>query len=173
MEPIVSSWQAPSVPIGYRSFSDVEIDDIRRGFAVRMHELCDALKIPRGHGRNAALGRMFGFTPNAARKWLLGLSYPEMAHAVQMCDRAGINLLWLLQGTPPKRGNRIDAHALELAEGLRALPAENRQAVLEFMRYEFGRADGWFTNEALQRYLDTIDTLRRQSADTRPPPPST
>ncbi len=116
---------------------------------------------------------MFGVTPKGARKWLLGLAYPEMPLAVLMCNKARLNVLWLLQGTPPKHGERVNAEALALAEGLQSLPLENRQAVLEFMRYEFGRADGWFTNEALQRYLDTIDTLRRQSADTRPPPPTT
>jgi transcriptional regulator with XRE-family HTH domain len=151
----------------------VDTDDDREAFARRMHELCDELGIPRGHGRNAALGRKVGKTPNAARKWLLGLGYPELSHAVALCKEAQVNVNWLLQGAGPKKGERTDADTLRLAEGLERLPLENKQAVLEYLRYEFERADGWFTHEALARYIDSIDEIKRRAANTRGRPLTT
>lgn len=147
----------------------VDTLEVREAFARRMHELCDELGIPRGHGRNAALGRKVGKTPNAARKWLLGLGYPEMALAVTLCNEAGVNVVWLLQGVGPKRGERSDPVAMQVAEGIESLPNENRQHVLEYLRYEFDRADGWFTSDALARYIDSIEELQRRAAKTRKP----
>lgn len=135
-----------------------------------MHELCDELGIAPGHGRQTALGKLFGVTPKAARKWLLGISYPEMPLAVAMCERAGVNVLWLLQGSGPKKGDKVDRPTMMLAEGLQSLPNDQRLVVLEFLRFQFEKADGWFTNEALARYTDSIDTLRRRDSDMRSGP---
>lgn len=142
-------------------------EEVRQAFAARVHELCDELGIPQGHGRQTLLGKRFGVTPKAARKWLNGIAYPEMATAVRMCEEAGLNVLWLLQGTGPKRAQREEASLVTLAEGLQRLPELQRSAVLEFLRYQFVQADGWFTNEALQRYTDSIDALQRQTANSR------
>lgn len=144
----------------------MEVPAIRAAFAARVHELCDELGIPNGHGRQTALGKMFGVTSKAARKWLLGISYPEMPLAVAMCDRAGVNLLWFLQGTPPKRGDRVNPAVAQLADGLERLPFEHRQAVLDHMRYQFERANGWFTEEALARYMHSIDELQQQASNS-------
>lgn len=162
MEPIVSNLQAPIVMIGSRNLWRMDITAVRASFAARMHELCDALEIPRGHGRNAALGRICEVTPNAARKWLLGLSYPEMPLAVAMCNKAGVNVVWLLQGTPPKKGEQVDPQALHLAEALEGLPVENRNAVLDYMRFQIGSTGNWFASEALRSYMTDIEALRRQ-----------
>jgi hypothetical protein len=148
-------------------------DDVRAQFAMRVHELCDELGIPAGHGRQTILGKRFGVTPKAARKWLMGLAFPEMATAVRMCAEAQVNVNWLLQGVGPKKGERTDADTLRLAEGLERLPLENKQAVLEYLRYEFERADGWFTNETLARYIDSIDEIKRRAANTRGRPLTT
>jgi transcriptional regulator with XRE-family HTH domain len=144
--------------------------EIRRRFAERVHELCDALQIPSGHGRQAALGRRFNVTPKAARKWLQGSSFPELGTAIAMCDAAGINLNWFLQGVGPKTGEKIDRDALRLAEGLHNLPTEQRTVALEFLRFQFQQADGWFTNEALAQYMDSIDTMRRSNGNVRGTP---
>lgn len=145
-------------------------EDVRASFASRVHELCDELKIAPGHGRQTALGKMFGVTPKAARKWLLGISYPEMALAVTMCNAAGVNVLWLLQGSGPKKGDKVDRPSMLLAEGLQGLPADKRLAVLDYIRFQFGQADGWFTHEAMARYMDSVDTLRQRDANSRGAP---
>lgn len=140
----------------------MEVIEIRAAFAARMHEVCDELDIAPGHGRQTALGKMFNVTPKAARKWLMGLSYPEMATAVAIALKAGVNVLWLLQGSPPKKGTRVDPQALHLAEALASLPVENRNAVLDYMRFQIGSTGQWFASEALRSYMADIDALRRQ-----------
>lgn len=147
----------------------MEISTIRADFANRMHELCDALKIPEGHGRQAALGRRFGVTAKAARKWLLGLSYPEMEKAVEMCEAAHVNVLWLLQGTPPKRGERIDPNMLGLAEAIAGLPQAEREAVLQFARFKVQETAGWYRPDAQRSYLRAIDALRQVTEVPTPP----
>ena len=139
-----------------------DLSDVRAGFAERMNTLCDELGVVRGHGRNASLGRMFDVTPNAARKWLLGLAYPEMPLAVSMCDKARINLIWLLQGTPPMRGERIPESTLGLVNAIEELPTEQRNAVLEYARFQLQRTPDWFSPQALRRHLAAIDTVHAQ-----------
>lgn len=151
---------------GSFSLGLMDIPEIRAAFAARMHEVCDILEIPRGHGRNAALGRICSVTANAARKWLLGLSYPEMPMAVGLCQKAEVNVLWLLQGTPPKKGEHVDPKALHLAEALEGLPVDNRNAVLDYMRFQIGNTGSWFASEALRTYMADIEALRRQPAPT-------
>lgn len=128
-----------------------------------MHELCDALGIPDGHGRQAALGRRFNVTPKAARKWLMGIGYPEMPKAVEMCEAAQVNVVWLLQGTPPKRGQHVDGNLLGLAEAIAGLPQAEREAVLQFARFKVQETAGWYRPELLQGYLRNIDSLRQHT----------
>lgn len=142
----------------------MDVIEIRAAFATRMHEVCVELGIPPGHGRQTALGKMFGVTAKAARKWLMGLSYPEMATAIAISLKAGVNVLWLLQGTPPKKGEHVDPKALHLAEALEGLPVENRNAVLDYMRFQIGNTGSWFASEALRTYMADIEALRRQPA---------
>lgn len=170
MEPKVSYLQAPKVRIGSVTLGSMEEQQIRAAFAERMHELCDALEIPRGHGRNTALGQRFKVTPNAARKWLLGLSYPEMAKAVEMCEAAHLNVLWLLQGSPPKRGEHVDANLLGLAEAVAGLPQAEREAVLQFARFKVQETAGWYRPDTLRGYLRAIDSLRSTTESPTPMP---
>lgn len=142
------------------------VTEIRAEFATRMNELCDELDITPGHGRQAALGRRFNVTSKAARKWLLGLSYPEMAKAVEMCAAARVNVLWLLQGTPPKSGTQIDPNLLDLAEAIAGMPDAGRNAVLEFARFKVQETGSWYRPEALRNYLRAIDSLRARAAAT-------
>jgi transcriptional regulator with XRE-family HTH domain len=125
-----------------------------------MEEVCDLLGIPEGHGRQAELGRAFGVTPKAARKWLQGEGYPEMAKAVEICSRVDVNLTWLLQGVGPQRGHAIDGDQLRIVEALQALPREQRTAVFEFIRFTLDRTPGWFAEEQRGRYMAALDALR-------------
>lgn len=129
-------------------------------FAARMNEICDDLGIPAEHGRQAALGRRFGVTPKAARKWLMGDGYPELELAIAIAEAAGVNINWLLQGAGPKRGDRIETKALVLNEAIEALPDEGRQQVLNFMGFTFQQADGIFTGERLARYMKMLDAFK-------------
>lgn len=138
----------------------MDTDSVREAFAARMHELCDDLGIARGHGRYAALARVAKVTTNGARKWLLGQAYPEMPLAVAMCQAAGVNVLWLLQGSGPKHGDQIDPKLLHVAQALESMPKQQRDAVLDFMKYQVTQTGQWFAAEALRHFVEDIDALR-------------
>lgn len=133
-------------------------------FAQRLSEVCVELGIPPGHGQQAALGRMFGVTPKAARKWLVGEGYPEMEMALRICERAGVNINWLLQGVGPKRGDKVDTKALVLSEAIEALPPEERQQALNFLGYTLEHSHSQvFTGERLARYMRMLDSFKSAS----------
>jgi transcriptional regulator with XRE-family HTH domain len=148
-----------------------EVRAIRAAFALRMNELADDIGVPR-RGRQTALGKTFGVTPKAARKWLTGEGLPELGTAVAIANRAGVNVVWLLQGVGPKRGQAVDGEKIALTEGIDELPQEDRQQVLDFIGFKFSRADGWFVGEKLARYMKLLDNLSRKpprSTDDSPP----
>lgn len=134
--------------------------DILSAFSERVHKMCDELGIPEGHGRQTQLGKMFGVSAKAARKWLTGIGYCELPLAVAMCNKAKINVLWLLQGTPPMRGDHIPEDTLGLVYALEDLPAEQRNLVLEYARFQLQAVPDWFSPETLRRHLATIDKIR-------------
>lgn len=130
-------------------------------FAKRMDEVCNDLNLPQGRGRQTALGKRFNVTAKAARKWLTGEGYPELVLAVAIANDAKVHLTWLLQGVGPKRPASAQGVADVLQEGIEALPKDDRKAVLDFLRYKFERADGWFAKEQLGRYLTSLDKLAK------------
>lgn len=140
-------------------------DAIRAAFANRMEIVCDELGITRGHGRQTALGDRFHVTAKAARKWLLGMSYPEMPTALAICQAAKVNVNWLLQGVPPMRGDRVDPRTYALANAVESLPDDKRRAVLDHLRYQFERSEGWFAAEEIKRYLHQLDALDQRPSD--------
>jgi transcriptional regulator with XRE-family HTH domain len=63
----------------------------------------------------------------------------------------------------------------ELQEGIQALPEEQAQEVLDFIRYKFERAEGVIASEKAARYVKMIDGMikdmqRRKAASVLPPP---
>lgn len=126
-----------------------------------MHEICTALGIPPGRGRQAALGRMFGVTSKAARKWLVGTGLPELGQALAIAERAGVNVNWMLQGIGPKRSDVIDTKALVVAEALETLPGTARDAVLRFMEFTLKENADGLIGEQLTRYLRALNSFRQ------------
>jgi hypothetical protein len=135
------------------------IDDrqILQDFASRMHEICDDMKVSGGHGRQAALGRVFEVTPKTARKWLMGIGYPEMVRAVQIANWADVNLTWLLQGVGPKRGTKVNTKALVIDEAVRSLPRELGIDLIDNLRAKLERAGKLQAHEPSKRYITMLD----------------
>lgn len=133
--------------------------DYKQQFAARLSEVCDAKGIASGRGRQSALAMQFGVSPNAARKWLLGLGLPELDLAVKIANWGDVNVNWLLQGVGPIRGEKMEPAAEIVSEGITQLPVEDRQQVFDFLRYKFDKADGWFTSEKLASYMQMLDRL--------------
>ena len=111
-----------------------------------------------------ALAKRFGVTPGAARKWLLGIGMPELDMAVQIAQAAHVNVLWLLQGAGPKRGEAFDTEPGELLDAVQQLPDDDGQQVFDFIRYKIERADGWFASEKLAHYMVMLDRFAAKKA---------
>jgi hypothetical protein len=149
----------------------IEHETSRAKFAARMAEVCADLGIEPGHGQQAALGRLFGVTPKAARKWLMGEGFPEMAMALRICEKADVNVNWLLQGVGPKRGDKVAVRAMVLDEVITELPDTSRQSVLDFVGYTLEKSDGVFVGERLVRYMKMLDSFKKAPRKHPPPPP--
>lgn len=140
-------------------------------FAKRMNELCDDLGITPGRGRQTELAKVVRLNPNAVRKWLHGDGYPNIDVAVALCDRAGINVNWLLQGTLPKRiASKTDTKALILDEALHTLPPNDAQQVFDFIGYKLERSEAPIVGERLSRYMKMLDAFKEDMQSTKRPP---
>ncbi|MCX8003685.1 MAG: hypothetical protein N2688_01825 [Burkholderiaceae bacterium] len=140
----------------------VEVTEQRDAFARRMHEVCDALGIPPGRGRQTALGKRFGVTPKAARKWLEGLGYPDLDLALRIAHEARVSALWLLQGEGPKYlAETRNQLAERVGDIVDSLPPQERQQALDFIRYKVERSGKWYSAEQLGRYMSFLDRLAR------------
>ncbi|MGL4526325.1 MAG: hypothetical protein ACRCUC_05050 [Aestuariivirga sp.] len=107
------------------------------------------------------MARIFGVTPNAARKWLLGEGYPEMEVAVKIATWADVTIEWLLTGRGSKRSSAIATKTLVLGEAVEALPVEERQQVLDFLGYKIERAGAVFTRAKFARYMTMLDQFAK------------
>lgn len=140
-------------------------------FAARMNELCDDLGIPPGRGRQTELARLVKLNPNAARKWLHAEGYPNIDVAVALCDRAGIHISWLLQGTLPKRiDSRTDTKALILDEALHTLSADDAKQVFDFISYKIEKSEVPIVGKRLSRYMKMLDAFKADTQHTKRQP---
>lgn len=128
-------------------------------FAARLSQLCDEKRLPE-RGRQTQLAKVMEVTPNAARKWLLGEGMPELDMAIKLAQWGDVNVLWLLQGTGPKRTPFADVKALVLDEALHAMPREASHQVLEYLRYALERSMPK-AQEQVARYTVMIDAMLR------------
>lgn len=147
---------------------DAPPDAIRAGFAARMNELCSDMQVPLT-GRQVALAKLFGVTNKAARRWLKGLGYPEMAMAVRIADWAGVNINWLLQGVGPKRGNFVDAKLLILDEALHSLSPEQGADFVDSLRAKLTRSGHLTAEEPRGRYWTMLDAYEAELVRRRRP----
>lgn len=154
--------QVPEVAAVVGTLRRVEVTDLREQFARRMHEVCDELGIPPGRGRQTTLGKRFGVTPKAARKWLEGLGYPDLDKALRIAQEAGVSALWLLQGVGPKYvAEARNQMAQRVGDIVDSLPPDERQQAIDFIRYKVERSGKWYAADQLGRYMTFLDRLAR------------
>jgi len=136
----------------------MQLDPGLGAFAQRLNQLCTEKGITPSRGRQTELAEMFGVSPNAARKWLLGEGMPQLEMATRIAHWAGVNVVWLLQGDGPKYVES-DTKSGEFLEAVRSLPPHDSEAVLDFIRYKFERAEGWFAAEQIVAYSAMLDDI--------------
>lgn len=130
-------------------------------FAARMNEVCDDKGL-KARGRQVALAKQFNVTNKAARKWLLGLGFPEMSTAVAIAQWGGVTVNWLLQGVGPKHDRRIDTKALLLDEAVLALPRESAIDLIDNIRAKLERLGKLTAREPLKRYQPMLDAYEQE-----------
>lgn len=133
-----------------------QYDALRRAFAERLAEICTDKGLP-AHGRQTKLAKLFGVTQAAARKWLNGVTYPEMEKLVAIADWADVNINWLLQGAGPKRGNRIDTRALVIDQAVRSLPREMGIDLIDNLRAKLERVGKLTAHEPSPHLRSMLD----------------
>jgi transcriptional regulator with XRE-family HTH domain len=159
IEPKVRNSQALKVPgivLNLRFMNNA----VLAGFATRLREVCQDMGLPTDRGLQTRLAEKFNVSPNAARKWVQGLGMPELDTAIAIANWAGVNVNWLLQGVGPKKGDKTDTKGIVLNEAMAAIPPDDRQMVLDFLRYKIERAEGIIAGERMARYLTMIDHFK-------------
>lgn len=115
-------------------------------FAHRLHLALDLAGIERGRGRTARLAALYGVSRETARKWLGGLSLPELERMIDMATRFGTAFEWLATGRgepAPMQGLRVgeaaagygiaDRDEARLIGLVRRLSRERRKALLTLL----------------------------------------
>jgi transcriptional regulator with XRE-family HTH domain len=130
---------APAGPPGV-----VAMTSPHAAFAQRLQLALDLAGIEKGRGRTARLAALYGVSRETARKWLGGLSLPELERMIDMATRFGVALEWLATGRgAPAPGAHIDEpHALYSVQDrdearllglIRRLPRQQRMALLTLL----------------------------------------
>lgn len=99
--------------------------------------------------------RLMGYRSNAASAWEASRAFPTAERVLAMCDRLGIDVLWVLNDFAPECGCKLEgmaASALSLGPWLDALrgeaPVNDVARACGFSRHQLGR---WFRGAARPR----------------------
>jgi transcriptional regulator with XRE-family HTH domain len=98
LQPTIVLCQQPNVV-----FNQIKIVSMREtekiAFSQRLNMVADMLSIPpKGENRQKLLGKMFGVSQEAARKWLAGEGLPQMQKCIEIAKKASVSIEWLLTG---------------------------------------------------------------------------
>jgi transcriptional regulator with XRE-family HTH domain len=158
LAPKVRVSQAPNVSEVLPNLRFMSGDDEKLAFAARLNELCGEAGLPAERGRQTRLAKLFEVTPNAARKWLLGLGLPELEVAIRIAKWADVNVEWLLTGRGAKSGDKVPTRALVVDEVLRSgTPAERRELV-KYVEYRLDNSEVPIAAEAKARYKAALES---------------
>lgn len=130
-------------------------------FAERLRELCADMGL-QTRGRQTQLAKRFGVSQQAARKWLEGLSYPELDTVIDICEWSQVSVNWLLQGLGPKKGDQVAVKALVLDEALRSLPSALAVDLVDNLRAKLERVGRLTAREPIKRYLTMLDSYEHE-----------
>ena len=80
----------------------------KEGFANRLNEaLTDSAYPVKGENRQAIVGKIFGVTQKAARKWLEGEGMPTLERCIFIAKQLEVQFEWLMTGRGTKHHTRI------------------------------------------------------------------
>jgi len=109
----------------------------RLEFAKRLNALCDERGLPpKGKNRQHELGRIFGVSQPAARKWPEAEGWPTMSMAVRLAIWGGVHVEWLLTGRGQQRLHEspADAYARLAAALVHQMPENTKHQALRILQ---------------------------------------
>lgn len=112
-------------------------------FARRLQQALDAAGFAPGRRRTGALAELHGVSRETARKWLVGLSLPELERMMELAIRHHVGFEWLAtgRGEPAPEGLGVhdawlkygDPEEARLLNLLRALSRKQRRALIDLL----------------------------------------
>ncbi len=111
-------------------------------FADRLRQTLDRARFVEGRGRTGALADRYAVSRETVRKWLTGLTLPELARIVELAKDFDVSFEWLATGrgqvnlgvgekSPAYR--RLTDNEGRLLDAYRNLPEPKRQLLVEFL----------------------------------------
>lgn len=112
-------------------------------FARRLSQALDYSGFTKGRARIAALSIHYNVSRETARKWLLGLSLPELQRLIEIATQQRVSFEWLSTGRGSVDGNGLsvretqgaygDPEEMQLAGLVRRLSRKKRRALIELL----------------------------------------
>jgi len=111
-------------------------------FAERLRQTLDRARFVEGRGRTGALADRYAVSRETVRKWLTGLTLPELARIVELAKDFDVSFEWLATGrgqvhlgvgekSPAYR--RLTDNEGRLLDAFRNLPEPKRRLLVEFL----------------------------------------
>ena len=111
-------------------------------FAERLRQMLDRARFEEGRGRTGALADRYAVSRETARKWLAGLTLPELARIIELAKDFDASFEWLATGrgqvhlavaekSPAYR--RLTDNESRLLDAFRNLPEPKRRLLVDFL----------------------------------------
>lgn len=111
-------------------------------FAERLRQTLDRVRFVEGRGRTGALADRYAVSRETARKWLTGLTLPELARIIELAKDFDVSFEWLTTGrgqvhlgvgekSPAYR--RLTDNEGRLLDAFRNLPEPKRRLLVDFL----------------------------------------
>ncbi|RPE81598.1 helix-turn-helix domain-containing protein [Vulcaniibacterium tengchongense] len=116
-----------------------------RDFARRLNQALDYSGFAQGRARTGSLAREYDVSRETARKWLRGLSLPELERMLQLALDLQVSFEWLATGRGPLPGKLQvrengpayqDQDELRLMGLIRRMPRKKRRALIQLLEEE-------------------------------------
>lgn len=112
-------------------------------FAQRLRHALDYSGFAKGRGRIGALAIQYNVSRETARKWLAGLSLPELQRMIDIAKQQRVSFEWLSTGRGSVDGNGVavrdaggqygDPEELHLAGLVHRLSRKKRRALIDLL----------------------------------------
>lgn len=140
LEPIVIGCQELIITTGRATIGSMKKSP-KEMFAERLNELCADRGIEaEGSARQRVLAKDFGVSYQAARKWLDGLSMPELEKCIQVAAWGDVAFEWLMTGRGYKRPEALSVQEPRAAYDVQ--PPKDEQLEQLIKDYHF-MPPGW------------------------------